>query len=273
MTPGSVAGAAPSLPASRWSPRELVLWSALAIALSASWLDLARQWLAEPWARPAALFLPLLVFAGARDPRGSRSLRVGTLLVAAGLGLALVAFGGSLPRLGRPGIALALVGMALALGRPALVTALLAVWMIPPPAALLRALAPGLEQGMAWVAVEAARALGVPGSLERSSVVLAGAALDLEPADGGLPLAFYLAGIGWWGAARARRGLLRAAVSALRLVPLGFAAQALGLGVAFGLLASAGAAAARAVLDGWAWPVLALALVRARPRPSAAPVP
>jgi len=245
--------------------RERVLWGALAIALSASWFDLARHWWEEPWARPAALFLPLVVAAAARD-RGRQEARWdGALLVAVGLGWSLVAMGGGLPRLGRPGVPLAMIGLARALGRPSLAVSLLALWVIPPPFALAKALLPGLEQGLAWIAVQLAEARGLPGLLTPRFVEIAGATLPLGPADGGLPLAVYLAGVGWWSAVRADGGVREAARAAARIAPLGFLAQALGLVLALALLFARAAPAARALLDLLAWPVLALALLRLRP--------
>ena len=105
-------------PESRWEVRELILWGALVVAFSASWVDLVRHWTEEPWARPSVLFLALFVVAAARDRGRQAPRRGGGLLVAAGLGLSLIAFGGSMDRLGRPGIPLGIIGMARALGRP-----------------------------------------------------------------------------------------------------------------------------------------------------------
>jgi hypothetical protein len=243
--------------------REILLWSALAIGLSASWVDLARHSLDEPWARPVALFPVLFVAAFLRDHRRRRAWHGGTLLVATGLALSLFAVGGGVDRLGRPGIPIAVTGMALALGRPSLATALLACWWIPPPAALSKALAPGLESGLAWIAARAAEAQGLSAVATPHALEIGGAKLELVPMDGGLPLAVYLAGVGWWGALHAGGGIREAFGAALRGVPLALAAQALGLGLAFASLASGGASAARMLLDLWPWPVLAIGVLRA----------
>src|SRR5262245_16270637 len=98
----------PTLPISIGPMREILLWSALTIALSASWVDLATHGIAEPWARPAALFPFLFVAAALRDRRRERPRRSGALLVVAGLALSLFAVGGGLDRLGRPGIPIAM---------------------------------------------------------------------------------------------------------------------------------------------------------------------
>src|SRR5690606_27207394 len=155
--------------------------------------------------------------------------------VAAGLGLSLLAVGGGVARLGRLGIPLAVVGMARALGRPPLATALLALWMIPPPARVLTALAPGLEQAMAHAAAALAGALDVPARAAPYGLVLAGSTLELFAADGGIPLVVYCAGIGWWRAVRAGGGPRAALASAARYAPFGGLAQAAGLALAFAL--------------------------------------
>ena len=155
--------------------------------------------------------------------------------------------------------------MALAMGRPTLAISLLALWVIPPPFAVSNALSPGLEHGLAWLAAGAAEAGGLHVVLNRRSLEIAGATLGIRQTDGGIPLAIYLAGIGWWSAVRAGGGIRDALASAARTAPLGFVAQALLLCIAFALLAGRAPDAARAVLDHGAWPVLALALYRARP--------
>ena len=264
MTPGSTTRSTPGA-TPPWEPRELVLWSALGIAFSASWADLVRHWTSEPWTRPAALLLALFIAAAARDRRRREPRRWGYLLVAAGLGLSLIAFGGSLGRLGRPGIPLGIIGMARALRRPSLATSLLALWVIPPPSTLSEALSPGLERGLAWLAAGAAGALGLPAMLGPRALEIAGATLEIRRMDGGVPLAIYLAGVGWWGAVHAGGGVRDALRAAARIAPLGFVAQALLLGLAFALLAARDPNAARAVLDHGAWSVLALALVWVRP--------
>jgi len=264
MTPGSLASSAPE-PESPWEIRELVLWAALGVAFSASWVDLVRHWTEEPWARPAVLFLVLFVVAGARDRVRQAPRRGGGLLVAAGLGLSLIAFGGSLGRLGRPGIPLGIIGMARALGRPSLATSLLALWVIPPPFTLCEALSPGLERGLAWLAAGAAGAWGLPAVWSPRALEIAGATLDIRRMDGGVSLVIYLAGVGWWSAVRAGGGVRDALRAAARMAPLGFVAQALLLCLAFALFAGRAPNAARTVLDHGAWPVLAVALYWVRP--------
>jgi Transmembrane exosortase (Exosortase_EpsH) len=264
MTPRS-RSSSPAQRGSPWAIRELVLWGALGAAFSASWVDLVQHWMDEPWARPAVLFLALFLVTAARDRRPQAPRRGGAVLVAAGLGLSLIAFGGSLSRLGRPGIPLGIIGMAQALGRPSLPTSLLALWIIPPPFTLSEALSPGLERGLARLAASAAEAWGLAAVLGPRSLEIAGATLEIRRMDGGVPLAIYLAGVGWWGAVQAGGGVREALYAAARTAPWGFVAQALALCLAFALLAFGAPNAARTVLDHDTWPILALALYWVRP--------
>ena len=137
--------------------------------------------------------------------------------------------------------------------------------MIPPPFALSEALSPGLEHGLAWLAAGAAEAGGLHAVLSPRTLEIAGATLEIRQTDGGIPLAIYLAGVGWWGAVRAGGGVRDALRAAARIAPLGFVAQALLLCLAFALLAGRAPNAARTVLDHGAWPVLAVALYWVRP--------
>lgn len=261
MTAGSLASA-PREPESPEGIRAAILWVALGIAFSASWVELVRHWMEEPWARPSVLFLALFLAAAARDrgPRNRR--RGGGWLVLGGLGLSLISFGVGLGRLGRPGIPLGIIGMARVLGRPSLATSMLALWVIPPPSLLSEALSPGLEGGLAWLAAGAGEALGLPAVSSSHTLEIAGSTVEIRPTDGGIPLAIYFAGLGWWSAVRAGGGVRDALRAAARIVPLGFVAQALVLCLAFALLAGRAPTAARTVLDHGAW--LALALVRVR---------
>jgi hypothetical protein len=252
-----------------------VFWAALAVALSASWAELATHWAAEAWARPSVLFVPLAIAAALREPprRDPRPV-LGGLLVAIGLAATLLAIGGGLSRSGRPGLPLACIGMALALGRPSLPVAMIAIWAIPPPYALAKALAPGLEHALAGLAAGLARSSGIPATLGPAALEMHGEALPLAPTDGGLPAVFYLAGIGWWNAARAGGDIGRAARAAIRMAPFGLVAQGLALALAFALLAARSPGPARTLLDASPWLAIAAALLWAwRSRPASLLVP
>lgn len=243
-------------------PREPLLWLALAAALSPTLLDFVRHVAVEPWARPFLLVGTLGLAAAWSDPRRAGRRPLGFLLVAAGVALALVTVGGGMTRLGRPGLPLAIVGMALALGRPVLPIALLACWAVPPPKALLTALSPGLESALAWAAVGVTRSLGGTASFVKDDLLLNDASLLLDAPDGGLPLALALGGLAWWSVARHAGGTRECAAAALRLAPWGLVAQAVLLCFAMATLAAARTGAgARALLDHGAWAAIALALL------------
>jgi len=249
--------------------RDLALWVALLLALSPSLVDLAAHQVAQPWARPSAIFAPLWALAALRDRSPRRPHRDGYLLLAVGVGIALACVGGGMARLGRPGIPIAMVGLARALGRPSLPRALLAVWMIPVPDAITKALSPGLEAAVGMGAAALARALGVDASFADEQLVGPSGALALEPADGGLPLVALLAGLAWYRAASSDAPLGAAVRASLRAVPWGFAAQAAGLVFACALAIAGAPRAARDLLHHGVWMVAtAIVLLRARSSPA-----
>lgn len=243
------------------------LWLALAVGLSPGLVDLGSHWAAEPWGRPFALVAVLALAAAVRDPRRAVPRPLGYALVALGLLAVLVAVGGGMARLGRPGIPVAILGLALALGRPVVPIALLAALVVPPPHALLDALAPGLETALAELAAAATRALGGTAALGKDGLELNGSLLRLEPADGGLPIAWVLAAVGWWSAIWRGGGAGDALRGALRTAPWALVAQPLALAGAFALTANGAPGAARTLLDLAAWPALALALAWGARRP------
>jgi len=233
--------------------RDLVLWAALLAALSPSLADLAQHWVVEPWARASALFVPLWLLCAWRDRAPRRPHADGYLLLALGLAVSLAAVGGGMARLGRPGIPLAVVGLARALGRPSPPCALVALWLIPVPDALVERLSPGLEAAVPALAAAVARAFGAQAEWIGGRLVAPAGALAFDAADGGLPLVWVLAGLGWYGAA-ARRGPLRdAGLAALRAAPWALAAQLLGLLAASGLVVAGRPAAAAVLLRDGVW--------------------
>ena len=249
--------------------RDLAVWVALLLALSPSLVDLAAHWVAQPWARPSAIFAPLWLLSVWRDRSPRRPHRDGYLLLALGLGIALACVGGGMARLGRPGIPLAMVGLARVLGRPALSRALVAIWMIPVPDAITNALSPGLEAVVGMGAAALARGLGVGASFADEQLVGPAGPLALEPADGGLPLAAMLAGLAWYRVASSGAPLGATAHASLRAIPWGFAAQAVGLGFACAIAIAGAPGPARDLLHHGVWVVTAaIVLLRARARPA-----
>ena len=174
-------------------------------------------------------------------------------------------------RLGRPGIPLAIVGLARVLGRPTPARALVAAWMIPVPDVLTDALAPGLESAVGAGAAALARGFGLDASFASGRFSVPAGTLVLEAADGGLPLAALLAGLGWYQAASSGSSLRAAARAALRTALWALPAQAAGLSLACGLAIARAPTLARAVLHCVAWgaaAAIAVLHLRGRAEPS-----
>lgn len=243
----------------------LLLWIALGVALSPSLVELAAHWLREPWSRYSALFAALWV-ACARSESLPRTPRAdGYLLVLLGVALGAVAVGGGMGRFGRPGIALAVVGLARVLGAPSLPRALLAAWVVPVPNAVL-AFVPGVESvtaaGVAAVASGFGLELAARPTLEGVELVAPAGGLALGPEHGGLPLAALLAGLGWYAVARRGGALPAAARGALRSAPWALALQPAAIALAAALLLAGAPGAAAALLQPGVW--LAVAAVALR---------
>jgi hypothetical protein len=236
---------------------------ALAAALSPVLVELARHLAAEPAARYVLLFPPLFARAAARDLRGGSASRGrgGWLLLGAGLALELLAFGGGMPKLARPALPLAVIGLCRALGLCAPRTALLAIFFVPVPYAACSFASPALERLWFGAAVALLRPAGAEVAIEASrdflfDVAGAGGSLAVRSWDGGLPLAVLAAGLAWYGSLPAgslrRTGL--AALAGLGLqAPIALAAVA--------LLAAGHAGAGAAVRDHAFWAVALVGLV------------
>lgn len=228
--------------------REALFWTGLAIALSPvlnDWLaHAAREW----WARGSVLLALLALLCMAEQREAAAPRRDGYLLLALGLAVALVSVGGGMPRLGRPGAPIAILGMARVLGRPSPLRAASSLFMLPPPKLLMQAL-PGLHGIFAALAVHLHGDLARVGDDLRFGALL----LPLEPADGGLPLCALLAGLGWIAAVRRGAALPAAARAALIGALLALPIQAAALCAALALLLAGHPDAARALLSHAPW--------------------
>lgn len=243
-----------------------LLWLGLGVALSPSLMELARHWLAEPWSRYAALFVPLWIACARADTGPARPRPAGHLLLALGVAWAAIAVGGGMGRFGRPGIALAVVGLAAVLGRPSLARALLAAFAIPVPSAILDRV-PGVERISAALVAGGADALGLAlawrPALEGVELVAGGGqVLALGPENGGLPLAALLAGLGWYAAAREGASPRQAARAAVRRAAWAIGLQPLAIVVAGGLLLAGAPGLAKGMLQTGLWLVVAAVSLR-----------
>jgi len=204
---------------------------------------------AEPWARYAVVFAALLAaLAGttARDASPAPRPRAGLALVVAAVALEALALVAGPERLARVALPLGALGAALATARPGLPGALLAWWLVPVP----------------WKALTLARPLGEPLTLAVGSATArllapdltvgartSGATLVLLPQDVGLPLAALASGLGWYGAARLRRGWRGVLGWALMGAVGAFPAQMVAVALAVPMAAVAGEQAGRVWLS------------------------
>jgi hypothetical protein len=178
--------------------------------------------------------------------------------VLAGLAVQLAALVAGPAKLGRAAVPAAVMGMAGWLGRPSLPAAALSLWAVPVPNALVERLAPALDPGVLALAPALARPLDPELRSEGRALRSRNEVLRIDEADGGLPTAALLSGVGWFSALRSGlplpRAVLRAALWGAAAIPIQVGVVAL---AAFAL-PRAGAGAARAWLDS-AWVGVALA--------------
>lgn len=231
------------------TPRELVLWSLLVVALAPTWSELLRHIEVERWAGYALLVPVLLLWGAASSSPEPAQPRLGGALLATAMGVELVALIAGPERAGRVALPLGVLGMGALVGRPGRRFWPVALFLVPVPFAALRATSPGLET--LWLRGGAALAglLGRPVTLAGTGAVSPNGVLGLSPADGGLPLVALFAALGCFAAARADRPPLRALARGLVVSPLAFPTQALAVLVAVPLASGGHAAAARAALD------------------------
>lgn len=186
--------------------REILLWSAIAVALSPVLRDLGAHVIAHPWAGYCAVFPVLLVLAAGHWRRRDRPRGDGYLLLAAGLVIELVGIGGGIDRLARPALPLGVIGLARLLGRPPLAVALLALGMVPVPTFVLRPVAGMVGPALAGLTAIACGSLGLSLRAQGATLTSVSGAIELGDGDTGVPLAVLLAGLGWYA------GLRRASV-------------------------------------------------------------
>jgi len=225
--------------------RERLLWLALAMALSPVLADLGSHLAKTPWTRYVLVFPLLTARAIPRCPARVRPQRDGFALLLLALGLELLTLGGGLTSLARVAIPLAAFGLARALGRPLLAVATLTTWWLPVPNTFVALTSPGLESALVVAAAALWKALGVTLRLEGSRVVGMHGMLALEAADGGLPLAAVLSGLGWYAATLRGRALGSRLRTAGAWAVLALPVQVFAIFVAIGAAGLSAASAAR----------------------------
>ena len=232
-----------------------LVWPGLALAFSPVLLDLAEHLIAHPWARSALIFPWLVTRAIRANEAGSQSRRLIWGCVVLGLLIELIAASGGMLRLGRVGLVVAAFGILCGGGWARPSVALLLVWSVPLPSALLRIASPQLETTWAGVAATLLPGVELDATTSGPMLIAADQALRLSALDGGLGLGFGLAGLGWFVAVMARhpssgRALAYTVGGAVAMVP----AQVILLAIA-GLALAAGFEASRVrwALDQAGW--------------------
>ncbi len=181
-----------------------LLWLALLGALSPSLVALAKYHLVSPWAHYSLLF-PFLLLALALEEQAARPQPgLGYLLTLSGLCLTLLPSlaGSELIRFARPGIPIAVIGLALILGRPSFPVSLLALWMIPLPSALLKLAAPFLNSVFLSLASLPLKLIAPNATTVDCSYQTAAGSLSLSAGQNGLSLLVLLTGLGWFAGLR-----------------------------------------------------------------------
>lgn len=228
------------------------LWLALAFAFAPTLLELAGHLRLHPAARAVWIF-PVLTLLLARRDRAASSPGAWAMVVL-GAVWQLMALAADAPRLARPGVVLAAIGLCRATGMCRWSTAGLLLFAIPLPHVVAERLSPALEKFWADRAVAVAGAFG--GGIERIGEQLSagGRLFTLQASDGGLALVWLGLGFAW--CARLLRG--ERAGGALAVVAtglgLGFAAQlVLLVAIAIGLVLGVRAETLRMIQEQAIW--------------------
>jgi hypothetical protein len=110
--------------------------------------------------------------------------------------------GAELIRFARPGVPIAVIGLALLLGRPSLPVSLLALWMIPLPSVLLKWAALFLNTSFLTLASFPLKLIAPNANVVDSSYQTAAGTLTLSVGQEGLSLLALLTGLGWFAGVR-----------------------------------------------------------------------
>jgi len=240
---------------------------ALALAFAPVIANLAGHFVATPWARYSLVFVPLFAWSLLREPAARPGRLEGGALIGLGLALELGAAAIGMTQIGRPGLALAAIGLCRWMGIAGYRTALLALFAIPIPHELVQRLTGRAEVVKEFaLAAELLRSLGESVLVGWPNVESARGTLQLTPADAGLPLAVGLAGLGWYRGIRAGRSLVSTAGGAALWGSLALPLQIVLLVASVALVSRGRPDLARVLLSGGFWLAVALATVVATER-------
>ncbi len=177
--------------------RLLGLLAILGVACVPILTDWLRHLASHSWTWASLAFPPLVAWLTARTRPGPARVAPALLLAAVGALAIVWALVSGSPRLGRPGLLLAVAGILLLFGRLRPRVAVLLALCLPFPAFLLERIAAPLLPPLAAVLASVlsvtgpAQAFGGLGDTPRQALAF------LEPADVGLPVALLAGGLRW----------------------------------------------------------------------------
>jgi hypothetical protein len=201
---------------------------ALLVALSPSLYDLARHWVAHPWARYSLGFIPLFARVLVSDTRRPPRRALGLLLIGVSVLGQMLAEVAAFPTVARPLLPTALIGGVLFTGIASPRTALLAFWLVPVPSVLMAQLGgDALAAKLADVAATAVTGFGATVIASEGALRTAASSIAVPAQWGGSLLLVQLTGLAWY--VGIRRGL-SARATAIALVAAAAAAGPLQLG-------------------------------------------
>jgi len=209
-----------------------LLWAAGLLAFQPVLADLLQHWRVNPWARYSLVFVPLFVLSLVRASGASRPApapRAGVGWLAAGLALEVLSAAAGVVSVGRPGLALGLIGMARWCGLASYPAVFLALFIIPVPQVAIEALT-----GRAAVVAQFALVADLlrdwlpPMLVEWPLAATSEAQLRLRPPYAGVPLLVGMLGLGFYRTIRLRPGALSRPSAGLWLA-LRWSALALGV--------------------------------------------
>jgi hypothetical protein len=244
---------------------ELGLWVALLAAFSPTLTNLGSHWWEQAWPRYSLIFIPLLVWcvrceqASEEPPRAWR--RFGVSLLALSLLMQLVATSGAMPALGRPALALAIIGLLLFRGLTSARCALLALWIIPMPNLVSTRLAGVACANALYRAVGSLLSpLGLDLEIESEWIRSGTNELQIAPETGGLLMLSLILGLAWYRMLRTGNGVGSMIRDLVPMLLAGAAVQLAAVAAASITLVSGRADTAQAILD-LAWLIPAVAVV------------
>ncbi len=229
-----------------------LLWPALGFAFTPTLVELGSHMLRHPAARAVWIF-PVLALLLARREDATAS-RWGWACIVPGAVWQLMALAADAPRLARPALVLAAIGLCRITGACRWATAALLVFAIPLPHVVAERASPALER--AWADLAVAVVTRVGGSIERVGEQLSagGSGFALQAADGGLALVWLGLGLAYCADLVRNEPAGRWLAIVPKGIALGFSCQLLLLvGIAGGLVLGLPAERLRTLSDHAVW--------------------